>query len=103
VLAVTIDVLANDNDPDNDPLTIQSVMSPTTGCGTTVIENGKIMYTPPSTTFTGTNTFDYTVSDGKEGGTDTATVTVTVEETQPSDTTPPVIEATVDGTTQREK
>jgi Bacterial Ig domain len=98
-VAVTIDVLANDNDPDNDPLTIQSVTSPTTNGGTAVIESGgKIKYTLPSDTFTGTDTFDYAVSDGKEGGTDTATVTVTVEETQPSDTTPPVIEATVDGT-----
>jgi hypothetical protein len=93
--AVTIDVLTNDNDP----LTIQSVSTPTTNGGTAVIESDdKIKYTPPSDTFTGTDTFDYTISDGKEEGTDSASVAVTVQQTTPSDTTPPVIEAIVDGT-----
>jgi len=75
-----IDVLANDDDPDNDPLRIGSVGNPSDGDSTTATtsDNGtdKIVYTPNPDT-TGEVTFDYTVSDGN-GGTDTATVTVNV-------------------------
>lgn len=66
---VSIDVLANDSDPDGDSLVIVS-----TAKGQ--IANGKtISYT--AGTATGTDTFTYTVSDGK-GGVASATVTVTV-------------------------
>jgi len=71
----TIDVLANDSDPDGDNIIIESV---TYGQkGSTQIVNGKIVYTP-NANFNGTDTFKYTVSDGK-GGKDTATVTVCVD------------------------
>ena len=73
--AVTIDVLANDSDPDGDPLTIFATTAPTNG-GSVQIVNGQILYTP-FRGFTGTDTFTYTISDGR-GGTATATVTVTV-------------------------
>jgi len=74
---VTIDVLANDTDPDNDPLTVTSV---TQGADGTVVNNGDgtVTYTP-NTGFTGADAFTYEISDGN-GGTDTATVTVTVGE-----------------------
>ena len=72
--AVDIDVLANDTDPDGDPLHINSATDPPHG--TTVNHGGNLTYTPDPG-FTGTDTFDYTAGDGK-GGTDTATVTVTV-------------------------
>ena len=74
--AVVVDVLSNDSDQDGDTLTIASVWSPSNGIAT--IENGKIKYTPENW-FSGTDSFEYTVSDG-EGGEDTAKVTVTVKE-----------------------
>ena len=87
--AVDIDVLHNDNDPDGDPLHINSVTDPPHG--TTVNHGTNVTYTPDPG-FTGTDTFDYTAGDGK-GGTDTATVTVTVEQ----GSNPPVGTGTLDG------
>src|SRR5207249_3257506 len=72
--AVTVDVLANDSDPDDDPLTISAV---TQGAnGSVAIVGSQVRYTPNSG-YAGTDSFTYTVSDG-HGGTATATVTVTV-------------------------
>ena len=73
--SVLIDVLAGDTDPDNDTLTVTNVTDPANG--TAVIENNKVRYTPDKNLY-GTDTFNYTVSDGN-GGTDTATVKVTVD------------------------
>ncbi len=67
-------VLANDTNPDGDPLTITSATAP--GSGTATISGGQVLYTP-SGAFTGTDTFQYTVNDG-HGSTSTATVTVLV-------------------------
>ena len=77
---VVIDALGNDTDPDNDALTITSIATPANGSAI-ITGDGKISYTPEDD-FTGTETFEYTISDGN-GGTDTATVTVTV--TDPND------------------
>ena len=74
--AITIDVLANDTTEADETLTISGVTQGVGGLAT--ISNGQIVYTPAADFF-GTDTFNYTVSDGN-GGTDTATVTVTVEE-----------------------
>jgi VCBS repeat-containing protein len=73
--AVTIAVRANDADVDGDFLTVESV---TQGADGTVAINadGTVTYTP-DLDFFGTDTFTYTVSDGR-GGSDTATVTVKV-------------------------
>ncbi len=73
-VAADIDVLANDSDPDGDALHVNSATDP--AHGTTVNHGTHVTYTP-DVGFTGTDTFDYTAGDGK-GGTDTATVTVTV-------------------------
>jgi hypothetical protein len=71
---VLIDVLANDSDLDGDPLTIIAVTAPSHG--TTVIENGRIRYTP-APDYHGPDSFEYTISD-PSGATATATVRVTV-------------------------
>ncbi len=72
---VDIDVLANDTDLDGDTLTVDSFTNGTYG---TVTQNpdGTLKYTPNGS-FVGTDTFQYTISDGN-GGFDTGTVTITI-------------------------
>lgn len=73
----TINVLANDSDPDGDPLTINSVGLP--GRGSAVIAGNRINYTPSATSCTaGTDTFTYVVSDGR-GSLAEANVRVTLQ------------------------
>jgi hypothetical protein len=75
--SVAIDVLANDSDVDLDSLTVLSFTQP---AGGTVVRDGlNLRYTPNVGTL-GLDAFTYTVSDG-QGGTDTATVNVTVADT----------------------
>ena len=82
-VAVVVNVLANDTDgaPDGDALTVTGTTAPANG-SVTINADGTVTYTP-NTGFTGTDTFDYTVSDG-QGGTVTATVTVEVGATVPA-------------------
>ena len=75
-VAVAIDVLGNDTDPDGDDLTIVGTTDPANG--SIEIVNGEIVYTP-NDGFSGTDEFTYTISDGKL--TDTATVKVCVKDT----------------------
>lgn len=73
-VAVTIPVLANDSDPNGDPLTVTSVTQPANGSVAIQAGGGAVVYTPgapPSASFT------YTISDGR-GGTATANVSVTI-------------------------
>ena len=72
---VDVDVLANDTDPNGDTLSVSAATDPAHGT-TAVQPNGTVRYTPDAN-YNGSDTFDYTVSDGT-GGTDTGTVTVTV-------------------------
>ncbi|HHP0472517.1 TPA: Ig-like domain-containing protein, partial [Vibrio harveyi] len=72
--AVTIDVLANDSDPENDTLTITAASVPAEQ-GTVTIVDGKLVFTPAEN-FNGDATISYTISDGQL--TDDATVAVTV-------------------------
>ncbi|MEM6253280.1 MAG: Ig-like domain-containing protein, partial [Cyanobacteria bacterium P01_D01_bin.156] len=76
-------VLANDSDPDGDPLTI--VEASTNGSGAVTIAGNALSYTP-NVGFTGTETVTYVVSDGR-GGTDTAqaTINVALNTNQPPD------------------
>jgi hypothetical protein len=76
-LAVDIDVLSNDTDIDGDTLSVASSTDGVNGI-TAVNPDGTVKYTP-SLDFFGTDSFTYTVSDGN-GGSDTATVSVTVFE-----------------------
>jgi len=72
---VTIAVLANDSDPDGDSLTITNVSQASNG--TVAVNADNTVTYSPNTGFAGTDSFDYTVSDGR-GGTDTAAVAITV-------------------------
>ncbi len=70
------DLLGNDNDVDGDTLTISSFEQPNHG---TIVDNGDGTFTfTPDENWSGETDFTYTVSDG-QGGTDTATVSVTVD------------------------
>jgi len=73
---VTIVVLANDSDADGDRLTVVSVTDLVNG--TVVINNDQTITYTPHPSFSGTDTFTYTISDGHPGGTATATVSITV-------------------------
>ena len=77
--ATLIPVLANDSDVDGDALTVTSVTAPANG--TSSNSGNGVLYTP-RTGFFGTDTFSYTISDGR-GGSATATVTVTVADQAP--------------------
>lgn len=72
---VDIDVLPNDSDPDNDPITVVSFTQPSNGT-VDCTSGGTCTYTPDSG-FSGTDTFTYTITDGS-GATSTATVTITI-------------------------
>jgi large repetitive protein len=74
--SVTIAVLRNDSDPDGDPVRVVSVGDFTNGGKARINKDRTVTY-KPSKKFAGTETFRYTIIDG-QGGTDTATVTVTV-------------------------
>ncbi|HID05874.1 MAG TPA: tandem-95 repeat protein, partial [Armatimonadetes bacterium] len=75
---VVIDVLANDKDPDGDPITITDFTQPKNG---TVVKNadGTFTYTP-NPGFHGTDEFEYSVNDGVNAWGDTAKVTIEVRE-----------------------
>lgn len=72
--ATVVNVLANDSDPDNDPLTITAVGTPANGSAAIVA--GGVSYAPRAG-FVGTDSFGYTISD-RNGGTAQAIVSVTV-------------------------
>ena len=59
--AVTIDVLANDSDPEGMQLTLAATTQPANG--TAVVANGMVEYTP-NAGYYGSDSFTYTVSDG---------------------------------------
>ena len=70
----TAALLANDSDPNGDTLTVTAVSAPSNG---TVSLNGSTVTFTPTTGYTGSAGFTYTISDGN-GGTASATVALTV-------------------------
>jgi hypothetical protein len=90
---VTIAVLANDSDPNADPLTVSAVSSAVGGSAT--INAGNTVTYSPAAGFSGAGSFTYSISDGR-GGTASAGVSVTV-------TLQPTVDKTVsvDGTGTR--
>ncbi|MEG4942736.1 Ig-like domain-containing protein [Microcoleus sp. F4-D5] len=82
-IAVSINVLANDSDPNGDVITVEAFDGVSTEGGNIVLDNrgtpdnltdDLLVYTP-LTTFSGSDSFTYTISDG----TATATASVVVE------------------------
>ncbi len=71
---VSIAVLLNDTDVEQDPLTVVAVGGPANGAATT--DGTTVVYTPTNG-FVGMEVFTYTIGDG-QGGLATATITVTV-------------------------
>jgi len=69
-----INVLLNDNDPEGDDMNITDVTQPPHGA---VTYNADYVFYTPETDYNGNDSFTYTIHDG-EGGTDTATVNVTI-------------------------
>ena len=94
-LIVKIDVLANDTDVDNDSLKISSVTQGKNG-SVSINADNTLSYTPKAN-YCGSDTFTYTVHDGK-GGTNTAKVNVKVKAVNdaPRFTSTPVTTATVE-------
>ena len=76
VTFATSTLLANDTDPNGDPLTVTSVSAPTNGTVALNTTNATITFTP-TTGYTGPAGFTYAISDGR-GGTSSANVALTV-------------------------
>ncbi|MFB1633409.1 Ig-like domain-containing protein [Pseudomonas sp. AP-1] len=77
---ITINVLANDTDPEgNLPLTVASVSQPAAGRGTVTTDGATVTYTPPATVTTAfPATFTYVVRDSIGATSTPGTVTVNV-------------------------
>gem|GEM_PF-598333 len=73
----SLDVLADDSDPNSDDLTITDVSVGSQGGTIEIAQDGLSINYTPAENFFGEETFTYTISDGSQ--TDTATVTMTVE------------------------
>ncbi|MCI0710077.1 MAG: Ig-like domain-containing protein, partial [Chloroflexi bacterium] len=67
------DVLANDSDPDGDPLTLVSFEQPDNG---SVVDNSGVLTYAPDTGFEGLDLFDYTITDGTDNSTGKAYIEV---------------------------
>lgn len=76
VTVTAASLLANDSDPDGDPLVLASVTATSARGGTVGLKTDQVTYTPPAG-FEDADTFTYTIQDGF-GGSATGTVTVTV-------------------------
>jgi YD repeat-containing protein len=86
--AITFDPRANDSDPDNDPLTITQINTPTAAqhAQSVTINSGQTLTYTPATGFPatnrGTDTFSYTITDGQQH-TATTLVNMTVTDRPP--------------------
>ena len=80
---VTIDILANDSDKDEDNLTIASYTTPENG--TVEKKDAQLIYTP-NDNFSGVDSFKYTITDGEDNT--EAKVTVTVKEEEKKNSIP---------------
>ncbi len=84
-IQITLAVLENDSDPEGKPINVIATTAPDHGTINVNI-NGSITYTP-TTGYFGSDMFEYTINDGKEGNDATATVTITITDVNE----PPVV------------
>ncbi|HGY56500.1 MAG TPA: tandem-95 repeat protein [Caldithrix abyssi] len=73
--SITVNVLLNDSDPDNDTLSVSEVLAPANGSA--VNNNDSTITYTPNNGFYGPDSFKYVLSDGHNGS-DTAMVRITV-------------------------
>jgi Bacterial Ig domain len=78
-VTASVDVLANDSDPDGDPLAVTTHTSAVHGAVTFA---GTVATYTPAAGFIGSDSFTYTLGDGR-GGTATATVAISVADRPP--------------------
>jgi Ca2+-binding RTX toxin-like protein len=94
--SVVIAVLANDTDPDHDPLAVSAINGQAFDAnGRVVLANGTValnadgtLTVTPNANFNGPLSFDYTVTDGTLSDTGTTSVTVTAVNDAPTFTSP---------------
>ena len=96
---ITGNVLTNDHDPDGDALTVGTSAVVPPAHGTLVLNaDGSYLYTPQPY-FSGTDSFTYRLTDA-DGGTSTATVTLTITAVEHAPTsTPPADQSNTIGAT----
>ncbi|WOO40974.1 Ig-like domain-containing protein [Rubellicoccus peritrichatus] len=90
-VAVTVDVLSNDSDFDGGPNPLSILTFSSTANGGIANVNETLVYTP-NAGFSGTETFDYTITDGEDSA--TATVTITVNGAPPPNIAPVAVNDT---------
>lgn len=92
---VLIDVLANDSDSDNDPLSVDSLTNVdadgfhASGARVSITADGSMVQVIPNVDFVGDLQFGYVVHDGRQGR-DSASVSLTVTEPNPDTNRPPI-------------
>ncbi len=75
-MAITLAVTTNDSDIDGDTVAVSRIVTTPANRAVTINSAGQLVYTP-KVDFSGTDSFVYEISDGN-GGTRTASVTITV-------------------------
>lgn len=75
-MAITLAVTTNDSDIDGDTVAVSRIVTTPANGAVTINSAGQLVYTP-KVDFSGTDSFVYEISDGN-GGTRTASVTITV-------------------------
>lgn len=86
--SVSTNVVNNDTDADSDLLSISTYTQAGNG---SVTQNGDSLVYTPNTSFTGTDSFSYGVTDGTLSDTASVTVTVTAEGEEPVDPVDPEV------------
>nr|HPQ33881.1 Ig-like domain-containing protein [Tenuifilaceae bacterium] len=76
--SVTVDVLFNDLNLEDEPITVTISENPTTETGAVIVNSKNMVVFTPTTGFVGTSTFRYTVTDNN-GDSDDAQVTINVK------------------------
>ncbi|MFN3215490.1 MAG: Ig-like domain-containing protein [Acidimicrobiales bacterium] len=92
---MTVNVLGNDSDRNGDALSVVAVTEPAGGAVVSIVGDGEAVSVVPPAGDVGEVVFEYTVSDGRPGGTATAMVTVAVvsaDGNQPPETLPDTLE-----------